>query len=78
MSVSPGTILFHAYRARALMFLGRVDEARALYIRYRSEKNVQNGKSWETTVFEDFSELRKGGLTHPLMSEIEKRFRAGR
>jgi hypothetical protein len=70
--------LFHAYRARALMFLGRVEEARTLYARYRLEKNVENGKAWETLVLEDFAELRRAGLHHPLMNEIEKRFRAGR
>jgi tetratricopeptide (TPR) repeat protein len=78
ISASPGTILLHLYRARALMFLGRVEEARTLYLRYRREPNVQNGKSWETLALEDFAELRKAGLAHPLMDEIEKRFRAGR
>ncbi len=77
-STAPGTVLFHIYRARALMFLGRVDEARTLHARYRREKNVQNGKSWETLVLEDFAALRKAGLSHPLMDEIERRFGTGR
>jgi hypothetical protein len=59
------------------MFVGRADEAKALYLRYRGEKNVQNGKPWDTIVLEDFAELRKAGLTHPLMDEIEKQFAAG-
>jgi hypothetical protein len=59
------------------MFLGRVDEARALYLRYRGEKNVQDGKPWETVVLEDFAELRKAGHTRPLMDEIKERFAAG-
>jgi hypothetical protein len=53
-----------------------VDEARALYLRYRGEKNVQDGKPWETVVLEDFAELRKAGLTDPLMDEIKDRFAA--
>ena len=77
-SALPGTVLFHIYRARALMFLGRVDEARTLHSRYRREKYVQNGKSWETLVLEDFAALRKAGLSHPLMNEIERRFGTGR
>jgi tetratricopeptide (TPR) repeat protein len=77
-SVSPGTVLLHMYRARALMFLGRTEEARTLYARYYREKNVQNWKSWVTLVLEDFAALRKAGLAHPLMDEIEKRFRASR
>jgi hypothetical protein len=59
------------------MFLGRVDEARALYLRYRGEKNVHDEKPWESVVLEDFTELRKAGLTHPLMDEIKERFVAG-
>jgi tetratricopeptide (TPR) repeat protein len=78
ISASPGTTLLHMYRARALMFLGRVEEARTLYLRYRHEANVQNGKSWETLVLEDFAELRKAGLAHPLMDDIDKQFRSGR
>jgi tetratricopeptide (TPR) repeat protein len=75
---SPGTVLLNMYRARSLMFLGRVEEARTLYARYQREKNVQNWKSWVTLVLEDFAALRKAGLAHPLMDEIEKRFRASR
>jgi hypothetical protein len=59
------------------MFLGRVDEARALYLRYRGEQNVGDGKPWETVILEDFAELQKAGLTHPLMDAIKERFAAG-
>jgi tetratricopeptide (TPR) repeat protein len=74
ISVRPKTIWLYNKRAQALMFLNRVDEARALYLRYRGEKNVFQGDSWETIVLEDFAELRQAGLTHPLMQEIEKAF----
>jgi tetratricopeptide (TPR) repeat protein len=77
ISLAPDKIWLHSNRAHALMFLSRVDEARALYLRYRGEKDAQDGKLWETAVLEDFSEMRKEGLTHPLMDEIEKRFAAG-
>jgi hypothetical protein len=56
------------------MFGGREGEARAIYLRYRGRKIVQNGKSWEENVLEDFVEMRKAGLTHALMDEIEKTF----
>ena len=45
-------------------------EARSLYLKYRGAKNVQGEKSWEMVVLEDFAELRKAALTHPLMDEI--------
>jgi hypothetical protein len=56
------------------MFLDRVDEARALYLQYRGEKKVQGEKSWEAIILEHFADLRKAGLTHPLMDEIERTF----
>jgi tetratricopeptide (TPR) repeat protein len=77
ISMASDEIGLYTNRAHALMFLARVDEARALYLQYRGEKNVDSDKSWETVVLEDFAELRKAGLTHPLMDEIEKRFAAG-
>ena len=61
-------------RAHALMFLGRIDEARALYLQYRGTKNVSDEKSWETIILDDFAALRKAGLTNPLMNEIEGQF----
>jgi tetratricopeptide (TPR) repeat protein len=77
ISLAPDKIWVHGNRAHALMLLGRVDEARALYLRYRGEKSVQAEKPWETVVLEDFAEMREAGLTHPLMNEIEKRFATG-
>jgi hypothetical protein len=69
-------IWMYSNRAHALMFLGRQDEARELYLKYRDEKNVQGGKSWITVTREDFQELRKAGLSSPLMSDIEQIFAA--
>jgi len=58
------------------MFLGRVEEARALYLAHRGAKNVAGEKAWETAVTEDFAELRAAKLMHPLMDEIERLFAA--
>jgi hypothetical protein len=68
ISVTPERIWLYANRAHAIMLLSRVDEARALYLHYRGQKNVLNGKPWETVVLEDFAEMRKAGFTHPLRS----------
>jgi len=58
------------------MFLGRIDEARALYLKYRGQKDVLDGKSWEALILADFADLRRAGLSNPLMDEIEKLFAA--
>jgi tetratricopeptide (TPR) repeat protein len=78
ISVAPKMGWLHANRAHALMLLGRVDQARAIYLQYRGTQDVRNNKPWETVVLEDFAELRKANLTHPLMVEIEKTFRRRR
>jgi tetratricopeptide (TPR) repeat protein len=66
-SLAPDKIWLYSNRAHALMFLNRVDEARALYLKYRGTKNVEGDKSWEALILEDFAELRKAGLSHPLI-----------
>jgi tetratricopeptide (TPR) repeat protein len=74
VSLAPDKIWLHTNRAHALMLLGRTEEARAIYLQYRGRENVSGDRSWETTVLDDFAEMRKGGLTSPLMDEIEKLF----
>jgi hypothetical protein len=46
-------------------------------MQYRGHKNVHDQQSWEDVILEDFAELRKAQLAHPLMDEIEKRFASG-
>jgi hypothetical protein len=73
----PGKIWLYSNRAHALMFLGRLDEAREIYLKYRGQKiPEEKGKNWESAVVEDFAEFRKAGLAKPLMNEIEKQFKS--
>jgi tetratricopeptide (TPR) repeat protein len=78
IALAPGKIWLYTNRAHALLFLDRVDEARALYLKHHGETDVERGKSWDAMIVEDFAELRKAGLMHPLMDEIEAKFAAGR
>jgi tetratricopeptide (TPR) repeat protein len=71
IAAMPDTIWPHSNRAHALMFLGRKDEARALYLKYRGAPNAQGDRNWNDIVRVDFKELREAGHTHPLMAEIE-------
>jgi hypothetical protein len=60
-------------RAHALMFLGRGEEAKALYLAHKGKPLPgQHGRLWERAIALDFAEFRKAGLTHPMMADIEK------
>ncbi len=57
------------------MFLGRADEARAIYLAHKDALIPNNdNKPWQQVIAEDFAEFRKAGLNHPMMAEIEKAF----
>ncbi len=71
IAIAPDKIWLHANRAHALMFLDRSDEARALYLRYLGQQNVEDGKPWKAVIAADFAEFRQAGLARPLMDEIE-------
>jgi hypothetical protein len=73
IALAPGEIWLYTIKAHAFVMLGRTDEARAIYLKYRGQ-NVRDGRSWEAIVLEEFIELRKAGFTSPLMDEIEKPF----
>ena len=60
-------------RAHALLFLGRTQEAEAIYLQHRGEKMGANSdKKWEESILEDFKALEKEHITHPEMTRIQK------
>ena len=75
LAATPDATWMEVNRAHALMFLGRVDEARALYLANRGKKTIGD-KLWENVVREDFADLRKAGLSHPLMTQVAAAFTA--
>ena len=75
--MAPNKIWIDGNRAHALMFLGRTDEARKIYLAHRGEKTLDDDV-WETVIRKDFAELGKSGLSDPLMDEIKKTFAAPR
>lgn len=71
LSLAPGNRKVAAYRAHALMLLDRADEAKAAYLAHKGQP-VDANKTWEQAVSDGFASLRRAGLTHPMMAEIEK------
>jgi len=72
-SLFPDDLIFESYRAHALMFLGRGEESKALYLAHKGEPvSGWDGKLWERVIVGAFSDFREAGLTHPMMADIEK------
>ena len=65
------SILVLGNLAHAEMFLGHSEAAQALYQKYMGQK-IDDTRTWEGGVLEDFAEFRKVGLNNPLMPAIEK------
>jgi len=57
----------------ALMFLGKADEARKLFLSNRG-RILTNKARWEAAILGDFKTFRKHGLSHPLMEVISAEF----
>ncbi|WP_426422560.1 hypothetical protein [Bradyrhizobium genosp. A] len=69
IELKPNDLVPETNRAHALMMLGRTAEARAIYSAHKGEK-IRSSRVWEQVIADDFAELRKAGITHPLMEEI--------
>ena len=69
----PNSLSIETMQAHALMFLGRRDEANALYLAHKGEPIPElNNKLWEQTIADDFEAFRKEGVTNPMMADVEK------
>ena len=69
----PDNLLIETTRAHALMFTEHDEEAKALYLAHEGEPVPEaDNKLWEQNIAEDFAELRKAGLTSPMMADVEK------
>jgi tetratricopeptide (TPR) repeat protein len=78
LSLAPGHLTAETNRVHALMYLGRAQEARALYLAHKDKLLPDNNnQSWQQAITEDFAELRKAGRAHPQMAEIETAFKVG-
>ncbi len=77
LSLDPDNALHvNTNRAHAFVFLGRLDEARTLYLEHMGKKmSASDHQLWDTVIADDFAKLRKAGLDHPLMAEIEAAFK---
>ena len=75
LSIAPALFWIETNRAHAMMFLDRIDDARAIYLGNRGREIAGQGP-WEKVIVADFAEFRRMKMNHPLMVEIERAFAA--
>lgn len=60
-------------RAHAFLFLGRTQEAQAIYLGNRGKKlDPKQEQTWDKAILKDFDELEGAGLTNPEISQIRR------
>ena len=69
---NPNSVILDITRAHALMFLGRVEEAEAIYRRYHG-RNMAHRYTCDGYIRGDFDRLREAGFSHALMDVVEGR-----
>jgi hypothetical protein len=72
LGIADGNLELMTNKAHALMFLGRTDEARQLYLGNIGKE--LDDKTWEYFIRDDFEQLKAAGRTDPLMDEVLKAF----
>ncbi|MBO0766292.1 MAG: tetratricopeptide repeat protein, partial [Hyphomicrobiaceae bacterium] len=69
--LDPESLLIDTNRAHALLFLGRTDAARRLYLTHKGKRiSPASDKTWEDTVAEDFDALRRAGIRHKAFPRV--------
>ncbi|HEY1472964.1 MAG TPA: hypothetical protein VGF53_02650 [Pseudolabrys sp.] len=72
LAAHPKSVNFAIRRAHSLMFLGRLEEAKAIYSRHLG-KRMTSRTTCDSYIQGDFWDLRDAGRQHPLMDEMERR-----
>jgi tetratricopeptide (TPR) repeat protein len=68
-ALAPDQLWLLSNKAHALMFLGRSEQARKIYIEHVGEA-VSGGEKWERTILDDFATFKKLGMNNPEMKII--------
>lgn len=75
LALAPAKLDLAARRAHALMLLGRTEEARSAYLAPSAAAAASAERPptarWAKIVLDDLALLKRAGLAHPLMDEVE-------
>lgn len=70
LKLDPSAVRVELTRAHALLFLGRVDEAKAIYL--ADKYKTIGGRSFAAVVADDFARFRRFGINTLAMQQIEQ------
>ena len=71
LALAPDHFWIESNHAHALLFVGRLDEAQALYVAHKGKQISQDDdRIWEDVIADDFEVLRTAGLDHAAFAEI--------
>ena len=73
LKLDPSRTWIRTNEAHALLFLGRFEEALAIYSKFKDER-INPSMSFRDAVLSDFARFKKAGLSHADMEKIEKLF----
>ncbi len=72
LELAPGETVFETNLAHALLLRGETEAADRIYLANRGLD--LGGRRWEDVILADFEALRRNGVSHPHMAEIEQIF----
>jgi hypothetical protein len=75
LKANPNDLPLQTNRAHALLFLGRANEAKAIYRKYLGKQI--GSQTWEEVILDDFDKLEKDGVTSPEFNRIRQMLSAG-
>ncbi len=73
MKIDSSDLYVATNRAHALLFLGRTQEADAIYLGNRGKKmETDSDQTWDQTILQDFNDLEAAGITSPEIPRLRK------
>jgi tetratricopeptide (TPR) repeat protein len=73
LKLRPKYLIAETNRAHALLFLGRIKKAEAIYLQHRGEKvSANSDQTWDEAILTDFDDLEGAGITHPDFARLRK------
>lgn len=78
LKLNESSLPLETNHAHALMFLGRTQEAEAVYLRYRGKKVYPNSdRTWEQVILQDLDDLEAEGLKDPEIARVRSLLKPG-